>query len=114
MYTWFRMYSEVIHDPKIRKLSPAQRWVWVGLLCLASESDTRGVLEIAPGVPYEPEDLASLLGAFSILTSDRGIATPVITSFNQHDRIFQYPNLGSWDCNFSKPILPSAFNERGY
>lgn len=62
MYTWFRMYSEVIHDPKIRKLSPAQRWVWVGLLCLASESDTRGVLEIAPGVPYEPEDLASLLG----------------------------------------------------
>ncbi len=57
-YPWFRAYSEMLHDPKLKRMTPAQRWVWVGLLCLASDSEDRGVLELAPGVAYELDDLA--------------------------------------------------------
>ena len=62
-YPWFRAYSEMLHDPKLRRMSPSQRWVWIGLLCLASDAPERGVLELAPGVAYEIEDLAGTIGA---------------------------------------------------
>lgn len=61
-YPWFRAYSEMLHDPKIRRMSPAQRWVWVGLLCLASDSEERGTLELAPGVAYDLDDFEGALG----------------------------------------------------
>jgi len=60
-YPWFRAYSEMLHDPKLLRMTPEQRWVWVGLLCLASDSDERGVLELAPGVPYDLDDLEAAL-----------------------------------------------------
>lgn len=41
---WFRMYSEVLHDPKVQKLSPALFKSWVNLLCLANDSEPRGTL----------------------------------------------------------------------
>ncbi len=56
---WFRLYREVIHDPKLRKATPAQRWLWVALLCLA---DDDGLVRLAPGVPYDDADLADLAG----------------------------------------------------
>ena len=33
---WFRMYENVINDPKVMKLPEATRWHWVALLCSAS------------------------------------------------------------------------------
>jgi hypothetical protein len=39
---WFRMYSDVLDDPKVQKLSPELFKAWVNLLCLASRND--GVL----------------------------------------------------------------------
>lgn len=39
---WFRFYSEVLHDPKVQKLSGNDFKAWVNLLCLANESDPRG------------------------------------------------------------------------
>ncbi|HPL30073.1 MAG TPA: phage replisome organizer N-terminal domain-containing protein [Anaerolineae bacterium] len=60
-YPWFRAYSEMLHDPKIKRMTPEQRWVWVGLLCLASDSDERGVIELAPGVAYELDDFEAAL-----------------------------------------------------
>lgn len=43
-YTWFRMYSDIIDDPKVESLTHAQRWIWVTVLCLASRSPVRGYL----------------------------------------------------------------------
>lgn len=37
--TWFRLYNDVINDPKVQMLPKALRWSWVELLCLASKSD---------------------------------------------------------------------------
>jgi hypothetical protein len=48
---WFRLYSETIRDPKVRRLPPEHRWLWIALLCLASESPERGRLLIAPRLP---------------------------------------------------------------
>lgn len=39
MSRWFRMYSEILDDPKVQKLPPALFKVWVNLLCLASRHD---------------------------------------------------------------------------
>ncbi len=38
MNTWFRMYNEVLHDPKVQSLSGAQFKLWVNLLCISSQA----------------------------------------------------------------------------
>ena len=38
---WFRLYNDVIHNPKLLMLSPGDRWYYVGLLALKQE----GVLD---------------------------------------------------------------------
>lgn len=39
MSRWFRMYSDVLDDPKVQKLPPPLFKVWVNILCLASKHD---------------------------------------------------------------------------
>lgn len=41
---WFRVYSEIKDDPKILELDDHQRWLWICLLAMASESSERGTL----------------------------------------------------------------------
>lgn len=41
---WFRLYSEVLDDPKVQQLHPAMFKHWVNLLCLASQTDEGGML----------------------------------------------------------------------
>lgn len=49
---WFRMYSEVLYDPKIQRLSPADFKIWVNLLCLANEGTRRGYLPDEQDIAY--------------------------------------------------------------
>lgn len=44
---WFRMYDDVLDDPKVQRLTPSLFKSWVNLLCLASKSEVNGSL---PGV----------------------------------------------------------------
>lgn len=39
---WFRMYHEMIDDPKIGTLSDAEHRLWVELLCLACRAGKKG------------------------------------------------------------------------
>lgn len=57
---WFRFYVEALHDRKIRRLTPAQRWLWVAVLGCARKSPVPGVLLVAEGQPIEAEDLADV------------------------------------------------------
>ena len=41
---WFRLYHDLPNDRKLRKFSSQQKWAWVVLLCLASESKQRGFI----------------------------------------------------------------------
>ncbi|MCA6114273.1 hypothetical protein J6524_04930 [Bradyrhizobium sp. WSM 1738] len=47
---WFRMYRDVINDPKVMKLPEATRWHWVACLCVASGND--GVLPAAQDLAF--------------------------------------------------------------
>jgi len=39
MSRWFRMYADVLDDPKVQRLAPGLFKAWVNLLCLASRHD---------------------------------------------------------------------------
>lgn len=41
---WFRAYSEMPRDRKLRREKPETRWLWVVLMCMAGASTERGVL----------------------------------------------------------------------
>jgi len=41
---WFRVYSEIKDDPKMLELDDHQRWLWLCLLAMASESTERGCI----------------------------------------------------------------------
>lgn len=41
---WFRMYHSILHDTKVLKLSPENRWFFVGFLAISSSNSPRGTL----------------------------------------------------------------------
>lgn len=55
---WFRLYSEIKQDRKLRRCNGDERWCWIVILCIASESPERGCLYITDGVPCNFEDIA--------------------------------------------------------
>lgn len=59
---WFRLYPEIRRDPKIRRLDPTTRWLWITILCIASDSPERGRLLISKDLPYIVEDIADEAG----------------------------------------------------
>lgn len=59
---WFRFYVEAMRDPKIRRLTPEQRWLWVGILSAARESPISGYLMVSDRHAYDWTDLADYAG----------------------------------------------------
>jgi hypothetical protein len=59
---WFRLYVEAVDDPKLRRLSPAQRWLWICVLAAARASPEPGFLLVAPEEPVTAADLAHSSG----------------------------------------------------
>lgn len=59
---WFRFYVEAMRDPKMRRLRPSQRWLWVAILSAARESCEPGYLFVAENIPFVCTDLADYAG----------------------------------------------------
>lgn len=59
---WFRFYVEAMRDPKMRRLTPAERWLWVAVLSAARESCIPGYLMVSDKVPCSWDDLADYAG----------------------------------------------------
>lgn len=57
---WFRFYVEALSDRKLRRLTPAQRWLWVAVLGAARMSPEPGVLLVAENEPMDEHDLADI------------------------------------------------------
>ena len=55
---WFRLYTEIRRDPKLRRLPVSHRWVWVTILCMARESPKPGWLLLRKDMPAQPADIA--------------------------------------------------------
>jgi len=62
MMPWFRLYPEILKDPKIRRFTTIQKWLWVTAMCEAAQSSERGKLFIADGIEYTDDDLAQASG----------------------------------------------------
>jgi hypothetical protein len=41
---WFRLYPDLLRDPRVQGLRPVMFKHWINLLCLASENTPRGTL----------------------------------------------------------------------
>ncbi|WDL96385.1 DnaD domain protein [Alicyclobacillus sp. ALC3] len=76
---WFRFYTETIHDRKIRRLPPAQRWLWVTVLAIARSSPEPGRLLISEGVPVV---VADLVDAAAITRKDVNAGLQAFTEQN--------------------------------
>ena len=74
---WFRIYTEILGDRKLRRQDPAVRWLWIVVLAIARESPTPGTLLLASndGVeePIDATDLADK-GALPVDVVKAGMA----------------------------------------
>lgn len=59
---WFRFYVEATTDRKLRRLTPAQRWLWVAVLAAGKQSPRAGWLMLTERERFTTEDLADLAG----------------------------------------------------
>lgn len=58
---WLKLWTDTLSDRKLRRLKPAEKWCWVGLLLLAAETDDAGKIELADGVPMMADDFIDAL-----------------------------------------------------
>ncbi len=59
---WVKLWTqETLYGTTAKELTPDERAVWFGFLCLAGDSPVRGVICVAPGVPYIHSQLSKLL-----------------------------------------------------
>lgn len=49
---WFRLYDDLLDDPKAQQLSPVLFKHWINLLCLASKSEPRGELPALTDIAF--------------------------------------------------------------
>lgn len=62
---WFRMYHDVLSDPKLHRLPVYRRWRWVEVLCVASKAKERGKLPPMADLAFHMR--VNLPGAESIM-----------------------------------------------
>lgn len=55
---WFRCYTDIKRDRKLRRLPIAHRWIWVAVMAMAKESPIQGRLLISENIPATIEDIA--------------------------------------------------------
>lgn len=87
---WFRFYVEMPRDPKIRRLTPTQRWVWASILCAARQSPVAGHLLISEREPLNTADLADLAGV------KESEAVKAVEAMERLGLVERDENLGCW------------------
>ena len=61
-YDWYKINStHWIHGSIRQDLTPAQRSVWIDLLCMANDGRVRGRIERSEGIPYDRQWIANYL-----------------------------------------------------
>lgn len=67
--TWIKLYTEILHDPKMGRLSPREWQIAVQLFLLAAELDQDGALpaveDISWNLRIDANELVSVLGTLS-------------------------------------------------
>ncbi len=99
MSRWFRMYADVLDDPKVQKLPPDLFKAWVNLLCLASRND---------GVLPDLEDIAFALRMSQSVTRD------IVVTLTGHGLLDEDNGLSphNWAERQFKSDTPESATER--
>jgi len=79
-----------MRDPKMRRLTPSERWLWVAILSASRESCRPGWLLVSERVPFTDTDLADYAGMKSADVS-KGINRMCDLGMMERDT-----DLGSW------------------
>ena len=61
-FPWIKLWFDALGDPKMRRLTIAERGCWDCILLLAGQSPIRGKLMLTPDVPMTLEDIALAIG----------------------------------------------------
>ncbi len=81
MTRWFRMYSEVLDDPKVQRLTPESFKAWINLLCLAAKHDGQlaGVADIAFALRIDEQQTITIIKDLTdagLIDKAKGCYTP--------------------------------------
>lgn len=85
---WFRFYVEACSDRKLRRRTPAQRWLWVAILAAARQSPIPGFLVVSKREPMDDSDIADFAG---MTVREVRVALP----------LFEASQMIDWDHNLS-------------
>lgn len=58
---WIKLWFDILGDPKMTRLSGAEKWCWVGILLLAGQSPIRGELMLTKTQPMTVRDISQAL-----------------------------------------------------
>lgn len=62
---WFRLYTDVLHDPKVQRLHPSAFKNWINVLCIANQNRERGILppveDVAFALRVKPTEAEKIL-----------------------------------------------------
>ena len=96
---WFRLYRSIIAHPKVRSLTPEQRWVWVAVLCLADDGWLRLSKDrplpldlLADQAGVTPEVAANSLVSFTELGMISRSTGRQVRVTNWHQYQYDYPS----------------------
>jgi hypothetical protein len=49
---WFRLYDDLLDDPKVQRLPPSLFKAWINILCLANKGELRGILPTMDDIAF--------------------------------------------------------------
>jgi hypothetical protein len=91
---WFRFYVEAVHDRKVRRLKPEQRWLFVAMLAAARQSPKAGWLYVGDDDPMGWDDLVDV-AALTRRQVEQGVAALIEAGVvRRTDECWFFPN---WD-----------------
>ena len=93
---WFRFYVEAVRDPKMNRLTPAQKWLWVAMLAAARESSASGRLMLSERLALTPDDLAHLSG-LKTKEVEQGLVLMEELGMIEHDEEVDAWKIAKWE-----------------
>lgn len=84
---WLKLWTDIIGDTKLARLSPEGRWVWIIVLTLARLSPEPGRLLVAPG---EATAIADIVTAAGLSDEDMSRECHADVTLTCHARVTRY------------------------
>jgi len=124
MSRWFRLYDEMLDDPKAQRLPPQDFKIWINLLCLASRNDGKlpCISDIAFALRISENDAVTVVerlhiaglidkrngGPDGFRYSPHGWDKRQYKSDNSADRVKKHREKRNGECNVSCNVTETA------